>query len=657
MASTENAPKRSAEVIFENNILPARTRATITRAIVWQLGTLLAFSLTRSLLLLEPFSAGGPGFPIGWVKNGVNMIIYPSSWFYDGLIVGCFLLLGMLYARNFQTSSNLQQLSGSGSLKVILSSVLTATTSNGVMNGLSSLLAHVTISAFLLRCYVGILGPTSISSLTTLCNLEKGDNVCVNESHVFMILSGAYTGLLVWWKLHGPSNGNALRFPLIQLSGNALLRQRIFSELTKEIFEIGLSLRWFCVLYYLIGQRVELFFADMLHVDHRIDYQGETSPMTQLLSYREMIWYFTTLILHTWAINALLIFNIFVLNTIFNINMTKRIHFPITAMESSESSCITLMDAMKNDGLKSSLKESSLLLKHLAFQDFAEITAALSPIRRSEFFNLSQPGGHPHNWNEVCSICLGAIAQFSEDLVLASKPNAAKLNEQSSKLNNIGVSETPTMPRLRRLGGTLTPSMEVRGAMSNMSSGVQELVPSRMQKLHQGENKRNSVQIQETTVFNKIEKYITGPEKIAVALSNASSVFSNPSGYTSSDASIRLVYARSQLVIWAVEGLAHLVSASITEDRYGVVQKDLPKVLEALLLLQRTVEKHRKGGTATARKNRFETRDLQLKQELRVALKSSLFRISVSFGEHLDALPLSTDLRQKLSNYQSFAEA
>ena len=116
------------------------------------------------------------------------------------------------------------------------------------------------------------------------------------------------------------------------------------------------------------------------------------------------------------------------------------------------------------------------------------------------------------------------------------------------------------------------------------------------------------------------------------------------------------MYEKGQVVIWAVEGLAHLVAASIDEDRYGVVQKDLPKVIEALLLLQQTVEKHRKGATATARKNRFETRDLQLKQELRIALKSSLFRICVVFGEHLEALPLAPDLRKRIMNYQSFAE-
>ena len=39
-----------------------------------------------------------------------------------------------------------------------------------------------------------------------------------------------------------------------------------------------------------------------------------------------------------------------------------------------------------------------------------------------------------------------------------------------------------------------------------------------------------------------------------------------------------------------------------------------------------TINKH-KGVTITSRKNRFETRDQQLKQDLRTALKSSIYRI------------------------------
>ena len=656
MSTSGKVPQtNSAETIFENVILPARAWSTITRALFWQIGTLLAFSLSRSLLLLEPFYATGDGFPIGWIKHSINSIAHPSSWLYDALVVGCFSFLGMLHLRNFKTSSKVT-LVGGGGIKGLITPIVTALISDGLIEAFSSLLAHVCISAFLLRCYIGILGPSSISSLTKLCNQES-DDTCINEAHVFLIVSGAYTGFRAWWKLHGPSNGNVLKFPLIQQSGNSLLRQRISGELLKEAFDVGLSLRWFCFGYYILGQRIEIFFADSLRIEHH--YNDDSSALYQKLSYNETLWYYFNLLLHTWTINALLNLNLGILHAIFSINMTKRVRFPVTTIKSNAST-ILLMDAMKNDGTKSAVKESGLLLKHIAFQDFADLTSAQSKVRRSDFFLLSQPGGHPHNWNEVKMICLNTISEFSKDLELASKPSNVDSTKTEIPMKNSritsNVNGTPTMPRFRRLGGPQTP-LDSRSTLSG-TSGIQDLVQSKYTASLLGDVGSNVIANEDNvTMFGRVEKYLAKPEKIANALSSASSMISASSGGSSGDNAIRSVYAKSQIVIWAVEGMSHLVSASIEEDRYGVVQKDLPNVLEALLLLQQTVEKHRKGATATARKNRFETRDLQLKQELRVALKSSLFRICVVFGEHLDALPIAQDLRNRLNNYQTFAEA
>merc|ERR1719150_1916927 len=190
-----------------------------------------------------------------------------------------------------------------------------------------------------------------------------------------------------------------------------------------------------------------------------------------------------------------------------------------------------------------------------------------------------------------------------------------------------------------------------------MTSGIQDLTQFKSATITRNVGSNPNPTEHNTTIFGKVEKYLTKPEKIAGALSSASSLLSASNSGSSGDGAVRSVYAKSQIVIWAVEGMSNLVSASFDEDRYGVVQKDLPQVIEALLLLQQTVEKHRKGATATARKNRFETRDLQLKQELRVSLKSSLFRISVVFGEYLDSLAIAPELRSRLNNYQTFSEA
>ena len=71
--------------------------------------------------------------------------------------------------------------------------------------------------------------------------------------------------------------------------------------------------------------------------------------------------------------------------------------------------------------------------------------------------------------------------------------------------------------------------------------------------------------------------------------------------------------------------------------------------------IPQTINKH-KGVTITSRKNRFETRDQQLKQELRTSLKSSIYRIVNAYGDHLDSISIPTEWHKKLHSYKTFHE-
>ncbi len=100
--------------------------------------------------------------------------------------------------------------------------------------------------------------------------------------------------------------------------------------------------------------------------------------------------------------------------------------------------------------------------------------------------------------------------------------------------------------------------------------------------------------------------------------------------------------------------------ASIEEDGYGVVQKDLPAILTALLKLEESVDRCRvlqAAGNYHHRKRRAEPADVQLKQELKCALKSAVYRITMSFKEHILVVPLEADLAKKISNCHNFLEA
>lgn len=94
------------------------------------------------------------------------------------------------------------------------------------------------------------------------------------------------------------------------------------------------------------------------------------------------------------------------------------------------------------------------------------------------------------------------------------------------------------------------------------------------------------------------------------------------------------------------------------EDRYGVVQRQLPKILTSILTLQQTVERH-KGLTTNLKKPAARDNDvidIELKLELRCAIKTSLYRICNAFGDHISAVQLAPEFKQKIENYRTFLE-
>jgi len=116
------------------------------------------------------------------------------------------------------------------------------------------------------------------------------------------------------------------------------------------------------------------------------------------------------------------------------------------------------------------------------------------------------------------------------------------------------------------------------------------------------------------------------------------------------DAGLRGIYCKSQAAIWSVDILSYLVASSITEDRFGVVQKELPTILTSLLSLDQKIFGPRKtAGVADE--------DIKLKHELKAAVKAGLYRIAITFGEHIQAVPLNRELSTKMMNYQKLLEA
>ncbi|KAF9965576.1 Nucleoporin NDC1 [Mortierella alpina] len=118
------------------------------------------------------------------------------------------------------------------------------------------------------------------------------------------------------------------------------------------------------------------------------------------------------------------------------------------------------------------------------------------------------------------------------------------------------------------------------------------------------------------------------------------------------------------LVMWSFQSLARLVMASYKEDRYGVVQKDIPRILESMLGLLVTLEAFMwaEGRTVAYEGSSYpapvNARKLVITQSrtLCKALKTSISQIVVTFQDQLSDLTLATAHADRLRRFTEFQD-
>jgi len=105
----------------------------------------------------------------------------------------------------------------------------------------------------------------------------------------------------------------------------------------------------------------------------------------------------------------------------------------------------------------------------------------------------------------------------------------------------------------------------------------------------------------------------------------------------------------------AAQTLSILAAASLTQDQYGIVQRDLPTILSTLIHLRCSLERvptqsHKRALRGEAREERF-------RRSLLASVKRGLFAICGTFGDLLMELPLSHDVLQQLGGFINYRES
>ncbi|EMP33587.1 Nucleoporin NDC1 [Chelonia mydas] len=337
------------------------------------------------------------------------------------------------------------------------------------------------------------------------------------------------------------------------------------------------------------------------------------------------------------------------------------------------------------------------IIQFLALQDLM-LLSQYSPVRRQEVFSLSQPGGHPHNWTAISKECLTLLSDLTQKLIMqqeaaatngrVKQPSTGEVGRslrsseaavteemafQTQRYNVVSRAHIPSLVKSSLLplkalstsdlgssfGSPLSsPALNHKAGILDLNSPWHGSVQSphvmrRGPKLWTSSSdlqmngspqasfpvisiaRVGNEAIQPSFIYTWLQNK---QEQVRSFLSKRVLIMYFFSKHP--EALIQAVFSDAQMHIWALEGLSRLVAASFTEDRFGVVQTTLPAILNTLLTLQEVVDKHFKLPHASSKPPRIsgslmDTSYKTLRFALRASLKTAIYRVTTTFGEHL----------------------
>ncbi|XP_068426807.1 nucleoporin NDC1 isoform X2 [Clinocottus analis] len=505
---------------------------------------------------------------------------------------------------------------------------------------------------------------------------DGSPEMCLNEYHLILLLAGAFVGFS-----HGLlgviSNMNYVSFHPVQqykyLRFKGSLRFVGKCSTTEALY----SVRNYIVVYFFLGYIPKAWICKTLH----LNLNSSVHPLDSVAGLLDV-----SLLYHQWISASFLLFTWNITLLLFRIFVTEVYSFPVhSSFTEDADQCLP----------KVLTDKQPMLLKFIALQDLA-LLSQHSPSRRCEVFSLSQPGGHPHNWNNIRKECLSLLSDLTQRLIayhdtVSTNGRAKSLSTGSERKTSSETSvtsstedrmsprpslmlRTPASVFARSIVGTpqspltapFTPDLDSPFALRRLTAPIDQYSPwfGAVQSPH---IMRRGAKLWSTSTDSQVngsppaspssvpspKQEPSKPSRLALFLQNRREQLP--------EASSQALFADSQAHIWALEGLSYLVQASYSEDQFGVVQTTLPSILNCMLILLEAVDRHFKLPHASSKPVRSassmgDATHKTLRFALRATLKTAIYRITTTFGNHLNAVKMSAEHRKRLQQFLEYKE-
>ncbi|XP_026759609.1 nucleoporin NDC1-like [Galleria mellonella] len=453
------------------------------------------------------------------------------------------------------------------------------------------------LSGYFTMSLYSSLAKNNFNTLKKKCDYYDGQ--CLIEQSLFLQFGGMWIGLYYFL------NSHVFR-PTIPLFSHVYqdklqqIKLAISNILSTGFKNSAMPVAYYCIFYILWGNKPRAVVSDVYSL------YLEDPPLDNILNLcRSGIW------IGLWFYTSLFFVSVYTMKTVFNIVLTEPMKFPI---ESDIS--LTLHNA---------LAQKSQFNGYLAAQDL-RIMSMSDSARRLQIFTLSLPGGHPRNWSNLLEKCLDIIKDFTKEIEYLNGDGKPVDIDTTGQRNFMSFSPKSTLYTNNLRNMAQSPQLlELKDHNKNMvdntfATTVKEECSTMLHKLCQKPG------------INYFFGELT-------------------------DTKLKYLLTQSQPVMWTCEGLAFVVAASLREDKYGVVQNDLPKIMTNLINLKQNLDKLTKPGLIPRKHVLSDAIAIKLRNALISTVKRCIYKIVLTFSKYIHEIPLDPDIQIAIQPFLLCKEA
>lgn len=413
----------------------------------------------------------------------------------------------------------------------------------------------------------------------------------LNEKFTFLILNGAFIRCYFYFK----QRDDSLNFPMVYQSRALELKRQIITVLKASFYNSLLPTCHFLGFYTIFGS----FYC---HTLQKIPFMGIED--TTIIGVIATV-FNPRLVIYSWILSSLIWSNMEIMSRIVHLYATAPKQFPIGG------SSFTLADALTMSKFR--------IAQQLAAQDLYLLADNPSNVRRKQFYELSVPGGHPHNWKHLVQKTVEIIDLFTNELKMTVESISKIQSTSNSEIEN-AYKATYQFFEGKRLAREFNNFNGIRSLASN--------APLHMQPM--------STEKQPSSIIDDVKKRLLQNKFVFFFLG------------TNEYAKLNfLMVQNAQTISWITQGISGIIVRSIQEDSYGVVQHDIKLITKSFIKLKNMLDKC--GTVSSVAKDRH---FLAMKS----AVRRSLYRVVEKFSRFFDDLLMDPEDVRALHAFVTYKE-